>query len=709
MKVSLSNINAFLYTPSKYFDIPDFQRPYSWDRGNIETFLDDLEQTCKGTKPHFFGSIVYLVSGKESTIIDGQQRATTALLMIMAIYHLTKEDPHRSSMPPDEILESFLVNKFGNEPNRIKLRTVTTDDRIFSSLLNTNQYVDDIRGEDKDSRLYAAYKIFTDYFKDKMALDNYINALERFEIVDICLEHSDDNPQRIFESINSTGKPLSDGDKIRNFALMLNNNKIRKVVYEDYWMRIEQVLTDINQDYITEFFKHYLTSKLQVGVKLSDVYPKFKALFTDFICDSENLERFREFYGRIVDGLESFAFLKFNRDESKEFENFKRWAFRLNYLKIETPFPFLMSVLARWKSHEISTDDVNDVFQITESYLARRIVCNMTTQGLDKVFSSLDKEIWTLKEENPNSSYADIYSTLLLEKPGQLRFPQRRDLDTMVPSNPIYTQKNSYLLFILSSVDDNAQSSESIQLHLIASGDSYLTVEHVMPQTLNDDWKSKLGDDWEELHTQYLHTLPNLTLTGYNPKYSNKSFLEKKSMENGFDQSPLLINELIRKSENWNRQSFEERTRWWINQIDKIWPIPVPSFSRSSSGKVKVSLIQNGPSLNGTRVRSVTVLGETTPVATWVQALETILETLFKLEPSLSEKISTDDLLSANIRTDESGLRSPNQIEGTEFFVETQNYTDRKRTLVQRLAELVGLDDSDIVVEIDRVGNSSYI
>ena len=364
-------------------------------------------------------------------------------------------------------------------------------------------------------------------------------------------------------------------------------------------------------------------------------------------------------------------------------------------------------MLARWKAQQIDTGDVRNVFQITESYLARRIVCNMTTQGLGKTFSSLDRDIWGLIEENPGSSYAEIYSTLLLEKPGQLRFPQRRDLDTMVPSNPIYSQKNSYLLFILSSVDDHAQSSESIQLHRIANGESYLTVEHVMPQTLNDEWKRELGEDWEEVYAQFLHTLPNLTLTGYNMKYSNKSFQHKKSMENGFDKSPLAINELIRRSTKWNRQVLDQRSQWWINQIDFIWPIPVTSFTRTYSGRRKVSLVANGPSLTGTNVRSVTVFDETVPVSTWVQVLEIILETLFKLEPSLNEKISGDDLLSTSIVADESDLRSPNQIEGTEFFVETQNNTDRKRAIVQRLSKLIGLDDSDIVVEIDGVEDRS--
>lgn len=269
MRVAHSNINAFLFTPNKYFEIPDFQRPYSWEESNIHSFLDDIEKARTSKRNHYFGSIVYIVNGKESTIIDGQQRATTVLLMITAIYHIINNNPGKSSTPAEQIKENFLINRYGDEENRIKLRTVTVDDQIFKKIFD--QKVEN--ANDKESKLYRACKIFSEYFREKTNRDDYIDILEKFEIVDICLESSDDNPQKIFESINSTGKPLSDGDKIRNFALMLNSKEARKFVFNDYWKKIEQQLSDINQDYISDFFKHYLTSILRQEVKVDRVYP----------------------------------------------------------------------------------------------------------------------------------------------------------------------------------------------------------------------------------------------------------------------------------------------------------------------------------------------------------------------------------------------------------------------------------------------------
>ena len=260
MKVSHDNIETFVYTPGKYFVIPDFQRPYSWENENINSFLEDLEYAIDGKKTHFFGSIVFINDGENKMIIDGQQRVTTVLIMLTALYHIIKTNPKRSLRPANQIKDQYLYNdkSYHKENNRIKLRTVSTDNKIFESIFEQNI----ISEKQKASRLYQAYRLFINFFENKDNLDKYLEALSMFEIVIIALDSSDDNPQKIFESINSTGKPLSDGDKIRNFALMLNNHEAREFVLKSYWTFIETKLTKGNQDFISDFFKYYLTSVL---------------------------------------------------------------------------------------------------------------------------------------------------------------------------------------------------------------------------------------------------------------------------------------------------------------------------------------------------------------------------------------------------------------------------------------------------------------
>ena len=257
-----NDIKGFIYTPGKHFLIPEFQRPYSWEIDNIKTFLADLEELNETTKNHYFGTVVYVNDTSDmnaSAIIDGQQRVTTTLLMIMAIYHHAKENPDTCEMPAGDISNNYLFNssEYSKEENRIKLRTVTTDNVIFEKLYEQKE----LTSEEKQNKLFKAYTYFYEYFESRQNLEKYIMNLSRFKIMSIALDASDDNPQRVFESINSTGKPLTDGDKIRNFALMLNSDQVRKHVYEKYWQQIEQELTDANKDYITDFFRSYIISR----------------------------------------------------------------------------------------------------------------------------------------------------------------------------------------------------------------------------------------------------------------------------------------------------------------------------------------------------------------------------------------------------------------------------------------------------------------
>lgn len=691
MKVTHDNINIFLYTPGKYFVIPDFQRPYSWDKANVSSFLEDIESVMTANKNHYFGSIVFINEGQNSTIIDGQQRATTVLLMLTALCHITKDNPALSTMSAVEIEDKYLYNRqdYTEEKNRIKLRTVTTDNKIFEEIFGRQEYSEN----SKDSRLYQAYAYFYEYFQGKNHLERYINALENFEIVTIALEATDDNPQKIFESINSTGKPLTDGDKIRNFSLMLNNMQAREIVLNKYWSKIETQLTDINKDYISDFFKYYLTSQLQKEVKIEQVYPEFKKLFTAEVDnDQEDIPKLEKFYGEIIDHLNHYTFLKFNRDENDLYRAITDKGFRLSFLKIETPFPFLMRILNKYKESSINEKEVSEIFSIMENYLARRIICNMPTTGLNKFFSTLNKDIENYISKNPSENYVEIFKYILNSRSGDLRVPKDAEIESAVQNNPFYTQKNIYINFVLSSIDD--QSRESKLLRQMANGDMQLSIEHIMPQTLNKQWKEDLGNDYEIIHQQHVDTLPNLTLTAYNSKYSNNDFTTKKTIENGFDESPLIINQFIKKFDRWDLSALKKREEWWLTQITKIWPIPQTSFVPESQETILT--FAEDTDLTGSRIKGINLFGEIIECNSWIVAFEIILKKFFEIDNSLFDYIITDDYLHKYLKSSSEGLRGACAIDGTPYFYEGNTNTNLKRNIVVKLADHLEIDKTDI-------------
>ena len=368
MIVEQKNIKALLHAPNMLFEIPDFQRQYSWDKDNIKNFLDDLDEAINLNKNHFFGSIVYQTRGDSRIIIDGQQRITTILLMITAIYHLVKDRPEltNENNPPERINKDFLHNEYG-QGDRLKLKVVTTDNEIFKNI-----YKEDFdKIDNRQSPLYRAYIFFRDYFEEKIAtiqnpdLYQYISNLERLNAIAIILEDKDDSPQQVFESINSTGKRLKESDKIRNFALMLDDDSCRKHVRNNYWVEIEEnlVLKNNNKDHIADFFRKLLMSHHQTFIKEGDVHAEFKKLFKRKVSNQKDKSILDAFYQMIVDGLNRYVFLKFNKVTQPEYQHFKDNAFRINFLKIDLIIPFLMKVLERFELGELTSNQVLDIFK----------------------------------------------------------------------------------------------------------------------------------------------------------------------------------------------------------------------------------------------------------------------------------------------------------------------------------------------------------
>lgn len=722
MKFADSTIKKYLYQPGAVFEIPEFQRPYTWKTVNAQEYLKDLEECVSTGKGHYFGTVVQVEDedGDDAySIIDGQQRVTTSLLLIFSIYHLVKKDPAllgEGETTTEDILDNYLINK-NRKNNRIKLRTVTTDNEILQHIFDSNGDASELSDKDKLSNLYTVYSLFREYFSKKEDLSKYINGLRHFKIVSITLEQGDDNPQRVFESINSTGEPLSDGDKIRNFSLMLNSKESRNHVYQEYWKPLERTLTDVNRDNITDFFRYYLISKRQANVKLPEVYSAFKDEFENAVGKEQSREALDEFYGDIKRSLRFYKLLRLidtnqinkNNEEWSRYTGIAETIFKMRYIRVDLYIPFAISVLAYHDDRGLTDEQLIDVFKLIESYFSRRIIVNFYTTSVDRLMSSLHKQTLNYIKRDPSADYVDVLKYIILNETGQTRIPNDIEYEKAIRTYPFYEQHGGNIRsYILSALDSSNKEAKST-LRLIAEDNIDLTVEHVMPQTLSrDEWREMLGSDYERIHNEYLHTLANLTLTGYNSDYSNRPYQEKMVLEIknkktgevkqvGFRFSPLPMNKWIAAHDVWDEDVLMERREMWVNKLQTTWPMPTTTFQPVTGASV--DLLDN-ISLRGENIRSVSVLGEKTTVSTWVEALDVIVDSLFGLYPNMLDTIAHDELLSGFIKNDSTAFRSSIEIGSSELYIATSNNTDTKLNIIRRIATLLNLSSGDIEAEI---------
>lgn len=709
-----TNMKKLLNASETYYEIPNFQRPYSWQKVNAEDFLEDLEESVAKKKNHYFGTVVQIedtASSYSVAIIDGQQRVTTSLLMVTAIYHLVKKDPSLIEDPEttSELIRNRYLFNANIDKNKVKLRTVTTDNEILQHIFDKEGEEDRLSQKDRLSNLYQMYSTFRKYFSTKKALDRYVEGLSYFEVISITLNANDDNPQRVFESINSTGKPLTDGDKIRNFALMLNNDKTRDYVYKKYWSLIEESLVDVNKDNITDFFRSYIISKKASIVKLDAVYPEFKKLFYKQVDDSQEISLLDTFYSEVVEFLGFYKLLKL--DEVGNFnERYKAIAeniFRMRYLQIDIYIPFAMNVLRYHADGNISNDQMAEIFKVIEIYFSRRIVCNIATTSTDKFFASLHKDALDHLRTSPDAGYTEIVKYLFLNRTGPTSLPSDSEYEKAIRTNETYRQRNSFITYILTSTEGS--SKEAKTLHHIIEKRLNLSIEHVMPQTLTRSWEKELGleklgvERVHEIHSQYLHTLANLTLTGYNSEYSNRSFSEKMTLEVkgekvGFADSDLRINKWIASQIRWDEQTLQSRQDWWVQNLRKTWPMPSSSFV-SVEPDTMVYLLDE-LDLKGKGIRAVEVFGYKTSAVSWAEALDIIAEALYEKYPEFISTVTNDEFLSRFIKNDSSAFNNSAEIMETGYYIFTGINTNRKLKLISELGKAFDLTRDDIKAEL---------
>lgn len=547
----------------KQFTVPIYQRTYSWQLAQCAQLLSDIKRVGANTKQtsHFIGSIVYfnpssapVTSVPELLVIDGQQRLTTVSLLLLALTHFLKKNED-IKMDDDEtweeIQETYLVNKHRKDESKYKLLLTRKDKETYTNLVNEIE-----NNELASKRVLENYEFFRKEI-NKENIKTIYTGIKKLIIVDVILERDKDNPQLIFESLNSTGLDLSQADLIRNYVLMGQPSDTQTELYEKYWYPMEQGFGE-NISYLPWFIRDFLTVKASAIPKIDEVYETYKQYLNSSSGPKsieeavKSLYRYSQFYVRMV--------LLKEKDEHL-LKRFKE----IQQLRIDVSYPLLIAVFSDYDDKIISREEFAEILDLTKDYVFRRAICGIPTNSLNKTFATFYKKI---KRE----TYLESVKAAFLLLDSYRKFPDDVEFSKNLVVKDVYNiRSRNYLLESL----ENFNRKESV------NAENY-TIEHILPQNPNvsPEWQAELGENWKAIKDDYLHTLGNLTLTGYNSELSDRPFSDKKTIEGGFNHSPLFLNESVRKEEKWNEEAILRRVKLLSERACKIWAFPDLSEER---------------------------------------------------------------------------------------------------------------------------------
>ena len=560
MKADAIKLMADLMGSNKVlFRIPVYQRNYDWAETDCNRLLDDIKTIIDTGYKHFLGTICYMATDgndfvlHDYIVIDGQQRLTTMMILLKALYDIAEQNNDQATL--DDI-NDYLRNRNCSEDYKIKLKPVKTDNSQFLALLDGKEM-------DEEGHIYCNYKCclkrIEQWTNSGITPASILKALLKLEIVAISLKEGEDDPQIIFESINSTGLALSNADLIRNFLLM--SDKEQEKLYENYWLPIESNLkkgTDYSS--LNLFFAHYITYKTGIPVNDRRLYQAFTNFYKEHGYTHEGiLKELKEL---------SVIFRAFITGESKEYSEKTVKSLRsLKQLKQTTCYPFLLHVFNDYKNSVIDMGMLEKTVALIHIYLLRRSVCGVPTNSLRGLFTYLYARVFKVVDNK--KKYYEAINKFLFTLTTRDVMPSVQEFRTALQNNNIYGNL-ALCRFLLTDIE-NGDSKEVIQAE-------NLTVEHIMPQTMTMEWSKHIT---AEEHEMYLHTLGNLSVTGYNSELSNKSFKEKCEIIKTHSKAVVLNMDVIDK-DTWTAEYIKKRAR----RLSKI------VLDRYAIGKVNDSEIE---------------------------------------------------------------------------------------------------------------------
>lgn len=561
MKASEERIEDFLANNKTRFVIPVYQRNYDWNQAQCQQLFADILAAGNNDSmnAHFIGSIVFVhddVYGtsrmKELVIIDGQQRLTTLTLIYIALYKLAQTQGNAEL--EQEILETYLINKFADEEEKLKLKPTENNAGAYQYLMRNH--------EGEAFKGYSKLINNFEFFKNKLNNDNYKTVqkgLAKLRFVEISLDRERDNPQRIFESLNSTGLELSQADLIRNYILMGLKAKDQERIYANYWAVIEDKARNIdsNENKVSDFIRDYLTLKNKKIPTKNKVYDEFKIKqpagdLADLEESLQEIKKFALHYHKLVNP---------SQEQDKAIRQQLEY---INRLEINVSYPFLLPVLDDYQNSIIDKHQLIEVLALVQNFVFRRFILGLPTNALNKIFMSLYDKV-------ESNNYVPSIQKALLSRSGSQRFPRDKEIAEALRIKDVYTIKTKNRVYLLDRLENHGNNEP-----VLIDGNANITTEHIFPQNPDAKWKAQLStDDYKQMQEIYLNTLANLTLSGNNGQLGNKTFADKRDMpDSGYKASRFWLNKYLAEQAQWGVAELEQRYALLLQRFFAVWPFP---------------------------------------------------------------------------------------------------------------------------------------
>lgn len=559
MKANEANFLTFLGN-RRQFAIPIYQRTYSWTEKECRQLWDDIVRAGanEAVLAHFIGSVVYIEQGLSTVttpspvlVIDGQQRLTTVTLLLAALAETVGDAEPVDGFSRRKLRNRYLLDQEEIGERRFKLLLTQTDKESLIAIVDGGE-----QPKEPSVRVKENFRMFQSWIAARNGeFAAVCKGLAKLAVVDIALNRDHDNPQLIFESMNSTGRALTQADLIRNFILMGLEPEMQTRLYQQFWRPME---VDFGQEayglYFDSFMRHYLTLKTGEIPNVGEVYESFKKHAGSPAVAAAGVEA-------LVREIRQFARYFCAMALRAETEPEMRRAFEeLRELKVDVAYPLLLELYDDYIKTILPRDDFVRVVLLLESYVFRRAVCAVPTNSMNKTFAAFGK---ALRKDR----YLESIQAHLLMLPSNRRFPSDDEFIRDLRTRDLYTNRPR-CVYCLRRLENHGRK-EPVPV------DEY-TIEHILPrnENLSTAWKQALGPEWDRIQQNWLHTLGNLTLTGYNSEYSDRSFREKRDMEGGFKKSPLKLNEGLGQLDAWNEEAINSRADRLASLALKIWSAP---------------------------------------------------------------------------------------------------------------------------------------
>lgn len=654
-------LNDYIEPNKKQYCIPVFQRDYAWTEEQCTKLFEDIVMAYKKDRPHFCGSFVYAPLGSKKhidsyIIIDGQQRFTTLYILIKALADSADDDRDK------EALQRYLYNedkfdRYGlDEKSKLKLKPVKTDNYQLLLLMSGK-----IEQMDKSRRgiIYHNYMLFMQLIKsflEESSANSVLminDGIEKLICADIRLD-TDDNAQEIFERINSTGIKLGLADLIRNYILMTDTDQER--LYEEYWLTVQNLLPDKLLD---NFFIDYLNMKSDGFVKESEAYKRFKQVYVEGKYDNEKMLKEILHYAK-----QYYVFCYGSSDFGAEVN--KALA-GLRKLKQTTVYLFLFRVFDDYENGIINKNELARVLKMLLSYSIRRLVCEIGSNTLRGLYKTLYGRVFEQKE-NKNTYYDSLVS-FFLQQTSKNTIPSDNEFVTALQEKNLYS-KNALCKYLLCAIEN--QGKETLDTE-------NLSIEHIMPQNknLSMSWQKMLGENWQSVHEKYLHTLGNLTLTGYNSELGDKPFEKKKEkLEETITHIAVLYSDVKDKSE-WNSVNMEKRAKRLAEIILKLFPIEQPKTKiEFTDPHYKLYTLANPDDATYKTVNYFEFLGERVNVSSFAEMVRSIAQILYDMDNSIIDDMAKKheplpEWTTPAFSYEEDGVRNPFKLRNCNIYIST--------------------------------------